>query len=64
MSDGLDRIDKFKRNLLKELLSKCTEPQINLFNRMYKSIEEIPDENIPWAIQQIERTIIKNEAKQ
>lgn len=50
-----------KRELLKKLYDQCTEPQQQLFCRMYKSIEDIPEDKIDWAIQQCERTIEKNE---
>lgn len=53
----LNKIKKFRRDSLQELLSQCTPDQISIFNRMYKSIDDIPDEKIDWAIQQCENTI-------
>lgn len=46
---------------LKELLAKCTSEQVDLFNRMYQSVDVIPLDKMNWAIQQAERTIEKNE---
>lgn len=60
MSDILQKVDQYKRQLVKDLLSQCTDKQIAFFNRMYKSVDDIPDKKIPWAIQQIENTIAKN----
>ena len=60
MSEALERIDRLPREILKELYDQCTEEQQGFFCRMYKSLEEIPDEKIRWAIQQCERTIEKN----
>ncbi len=54
------RLKKEQREALKNLLLQCTEKQINIFNRMYKSVEEIPEEKISWAMKQCERTINKN----
>lgn len=63
MSETLDRLKNEKKQALKDLLNKCTEPQVNLFNRMYGSIETIPEEKIDWAIQQCESTVKKNKEK-
>lgn len=50
----------FGREKLRGLLAKCTEGQVGMFNRMYKSVNVIPLERINLAIQQCERTIVKN----
>lgn len=60
MSEGLREIEEFKRSLLKKLLSQCNEKQVDFFNRLYGSVEEIPERMILNAIRQIERTIEKN----
>lgn len=52
--------EKTLRDHLKSLLDQCNPEQINLFNRMYKSADEIPYSKIDWAISQCERTIEKN----
>lgn len=48
---------------LKTLLDQCTEKQIELFNRMYGSINDIPADKIPHAIFQCEETIKKNQKR-
>lgn len=58
------------KDILKGLLSKCTEPQQMLFKRMYShnrlelSIDEVVDQmdsdKLDWAISQCERTVEKN----
>lgn len=58
-----DKAAEYKRELLREVLNQCTPEQIDLFNRMYKSIDEIPDEKMDWAYQQCLNTIKKNESK-
>jgi hypothetical protein len=60
MSETLEKLKRQRRSALRDLLYQCTEDQIALFNRMYISVEMIPDEKIDWAIQQCERTIAKN----
>ena len=57
MSETLDRIAKFKHDELRKLLSQCLAGEIELFNRMYGSIDDIPEEKINWAIEQCERAI-------
>ena len=49
-----------KRNLIRDLLNQCTEGQRELFNRMYKSIEELPEEKMRWAYYQVKSTVEKN----
>jgi hypothetical protein len=62
-SEALKRIEDFRRQTLIDLYNRCTPEQQNLFNRMYVSVTDIPDEKIDWAIQQCERTIAKNNEK-
>ncbi len=52
------------RDELRSLLSQCTEPQVNMFNRMYGSVETIPFKKMKTAIDQCERTIAKNNSQQ
>jgi hypothetical protein len=64
------KLQEFARNEIKEGLAKCTESQQSFFKRIYSfknqklSIEEIvdklPDEKLSNIMDQIERTIIKN----
>ena len=61
MSETLNKIDKYKHKLLKELLSQCTEEQQKFFKLMYPMpIEKIPENKFKRAIQQVERTIENN----
>jgi hypothetical protein len=58
-----DKAAEYKRKLLREALEQCTEAQRAFFNRMYVSIDEIPDEKMDWAYEQCLRTIEQNKAK-
>lgn len=60
MSEALDKIADFRREMLKDLYNQCTPAQQHIFNLMYKGLEHVSDEKIDWAIEQCERTIIKN----
>lgn len=61
---------KTGKQIIKELLSQCTEEQQMFFKRMYgpknlnSSINEVvdnmDDSKIDWAISQCERTVEKN----
>ena len=62
-SDTLKKIENFRKKRLVDLYNQCTPEQQNVFNRMYVSITEIPDEKIDWAMQQCERTIAENKIK-
>lgn len=53
-------VTKFKRDLLRELLAQCTEFQVGIFNKMYVSIDDIPDKNMRWAYAQVTRTVEEN----
>jgi hypothetical protein len=61
--DTLKQIQVFRKQKLKELYDQCTTDQQHLFKMMYKSLDEIPEPKIDWAIQQCEKTIIKNRKK-
>lgn len=54
-------LEDLGRDKLKELLAQCTKEQVHLFNRMYKSVDVIPLGKIDLAIQQCERTIVRNQ---
>lgn len=68
MSATLERLDKqidnLKRRELRNLLSQCTKGQQIFFARMYKSVEEISEDRISWAIQQCKGTIAKNKIRE
>ena len=64
-----NQLTAFARETLKEGLAKCTKEQILLFKRMYshedlekdinKVVDDMPDEKLDWAMQQVERTLTK-----
>lgn len=64
------RIIKFAKDYLKEILGKCTEEQQLLFKRMYSAdnlelpieevVDKMPNHKIDWAVTQVENTIAKN----
>ena len=58
-SKSLEKIEKYKREVLRDLLVKLSKESQKLFNRMYGDIYTIPEENIDRAIAQCERTEIK-----
>ena len=62
-SPTLKHINDYRKDQLRKLLSQCTSEQQAFFDRMYVSIDVIPDEKIDWAIKQCERTIVKTEQK-
>ena len=51
----------FKRECIRELLEQCTEKQIDLFNRMYKSIEHITEDKMYRAYDQCLQTILNKD---
>ena len=57
MANTLETIGREK---LRELLAQCTEGQAAKFNRIYRSVDTIPIEDLGWAIQLCERTIANN----
>lgn len=68
-----NELQDFARSRLKEGLKKCTEDQQQLFKRMYSNgnlelpidtvIDRMPAGNLDWAMEQVRRTIEKNERK-
>lgn len=68
MSEALDKINasyrnhvEFKRQVLKDLLDKCTKDQQDFFRRIYPN--GVPEESLNSTITLCERTIAKNERK-
>jgi len=61
------------QQMLKDLLSECTEPQQLMFKRMYchenldlpinEVVDQISEDKIDWAITQCESTVLKNKHK-
>lgn len=64
------QLSGFARQTLKEGLKKCTQEQQLFFKRMYSHkdldkdisevVDQIPDEKLDWAMQQIQRTLDKS----
>lgn len=57
------KVKEFKRELIREPLSGCTEKQIDLFNLMYGSIEVIEEADMRHAYNQCRRTQVLNKNK-
>ena len=61
------------KQILKDLLSQCTEGQQTMFKRMYchkklelpinDAVDKMADDKIDWAITQCERSVAKNKAE-
>lgn len=61
------------KELLKDLLRSCTEPQQLIFKRMYSHknldadidtvVDNMDDSKLDWALSQVERTVISNSNK-
>lgn len=51
---------KKKREMIKNLLQECNEAQIDVFKRMYGSVEEIPPKKLDHAMSQCQNTVHKN----
>ena len=59
------KVKEFYYQEIRNGLQKCTESQRQFFDRLYPSgIENIEDDRLDWALQQVKRTIAKNEKKQ
>lgn len=66
-----NELQEFARNRLKEGLKKCTEAQQQLFKRMYcphdlerpvdAVVDGMPADKLDWAMDQVRRTVEKNE---
>ena len=64
MGDGLNKIKKYEREVLRSLLNRCTPKQQLFFEKMYpEGIDKMSSQNIYRAIRQSERTIAGNEEK-
>lgn len=61
------------RQFLESGLNKCTDRQVDRFRMMYAyklespsiadMVANVPDEKLETAIDQVERTVVKNESK-
>jgi len=63
MSKSLDKIKNYKKLILTNLYNDCTVSQQDKFNRIYGSLDSIPDEKIEHAIFLCEKTIEENETR-
>lgn len=60
-----NKLSQFARDQLKQGLKNCTKREVLMFKRMYgkseseidKVVNNIPDEKLDWAMQQIEKTL-------
>ena len=65
MSKALEKVELYQRGLLAEMLSQCNEFQQGIFARMYPDgAANMSLEKVPWAIEQVERTIQINQKKE
>lgn len=55
------RIDRFKRELLKEYFDQCTKVQQDFFIKLYGDPEFVSSDKLMAAIQICERTLDQNE---
>lgn len=62
-SDAIKLVNKYQRDLLREMLSECTIPQQEMFARMYVSVDHIALAKIPRAFEQIEATLKENKIR-
>ncbi|KKN78318.1 hypothetical protein LCGC14_0351770 [marine sediment metagenome] len=66
-----NQLQKFARDSLKKGLSQCTTAEKLLFKRMYshnnldlhidKVVDNMPEDRLDWAMQQVQRTVDKKE---
>jgi len=59
-SEGLEKIRKFRRQVLVDLYNETTLDQQAFFNKLYGSTTAIKETQIDWAIQQCENSIKEN----
>ena len=62
-------LKNFAKRELKIGLAKCTEEEQHLFKQMYAfkhldkdinyAVDHMPEEKMDWAMQQVERTLVK-----
>lgn len=55
-----DEVTSFAREILRAKLERCKPNQIDLFNKMYVSIDEIPMAKMNWAYHQVCVTLAEN----
>lgn len=62
MSEALNKIYKYERQVLADLISQCTEEQQAFFERIHPNctVENFPQDKLKNAMGLCERTIAKN----
>ena len=63
MSESLNKIEKFRKQVLFELYEQLNLPQKKKFNQLFKGVIEISPDKIDHAILLCERTILNNKQK-
>jgi len=58
MSEALQKIEDFKRQLMDEMLGQCLPKQQEFFHKIFRN--GVPDGKVEGAITLIERTLTKN----
>ena len=68
-----ETIKNAAKEMLKELLTECTDGQKLMFKRMYshknlelqinEAVDQMADDKIDWAMTQVERTVENNRKK-
>jgi hypothetical protein len=60
-----EQADDYRRNLLRENLEKCTQDQQKFFLRMYPGgVDGVAEDDIDWALGQVDRTLESNAKKE
>lgn len=65
-----EKLANFARDELKEMLSRCTQGQVEKFKQMYSYknreldigavVDNMPSEKLDWAMDQCQRTLDNN----
>jgi hypothetical protein len=73
LSEALNTVKDFRKNLLIDLYNQCNPDQQLMFRRMYSHknldlsidsiVEIIPEDRLDWATQQCENTIKSNKKR-
>jgi hypothetical protein len=69
-----EQLQNYARQQIKDGLRQCTEPQVNLFMRMYshkkldatidEAVDAMSEDKLDTAMDQVSRTLAKNSTKQ
>ncbi len=64
MTNYQEEYASHSRELLRDKLIKCTDKQVEVFNKMYGSIDKIAIDKMEWAYNQICLTLQLNKKKE